>query len=147
MQTIKVLEAGKHCACTVPMAISLEGLKKIVDLVNKSGKNYMMMETSTYTNHFFHVKEMIENKEIGNIQFIRGAHYQDMENWPNYWLGLPPMYYATHAIAPLVMALNSKIVRTHCFGSGIMRGELHKQYNNPFPLECAIFEFANGIIS
>ncbi len=144
-QTIKVLEAGKHCACTVPMAISLEGLSKIVKLVNKSGKNYMMMETALYTKHFFHVKEMIENNEIGNIQFMRGAHYQDMENWPDYWLGLPPMYYGTHAIAPLVIASNSRIIRTHCFGSGIMREELHKQYNNPFPSECALFEFENGI--
>ena len=144
-QTIKVLDAGKHCACTVPMATIIEGLKRTVKLVNKTGKNFMMMETSVYTNHFFHVKEMIENNEFGKIQFLRGAHYQDMENWPSYWMGLPPMLYGTHAIAPLVMTSNSKILRTHCFGSGNMREELQKQYGNPFPLECAIFEFENGL--
>jgi predicted dehydrogenase len=144
-QALQTLEAGKHCACTVPMAISLEGLKKIVRLVNKTGKNYMMMETAVYTNHFFHVREMLEKGEFGKIQFLRGAHYQDMENWPGYWMGLPPMYYGTHAIAPLVMAANSRIVRTHCFGSGTMREELHRQYGNPYPMECAIFEFENGL--
>ena len=55
------------------------------------------------------------------------------------------MYYGTHAIAPLVMASNSRIARTHCFGSGVMRDELQKQYNNPFPIECALFEFENGL--
>jgi len=69
-QTLRTLDAGKHCACTVPMAITLEGLKKITDLVNKTGKNFMMMETAVYTNHFFHVMEMIEKNEFGRIQFL-----------------------------------------------------------------------------
>ena len=30
-QTVRVLESGKHCACTVPMATSLEDLQKITD--------------------------------------------------------------------------------------------------------------------
>lgn len=144
-QTIKVLESGKHCACTVPMAISLEGIEKIVKLSNKTGKNYMMMETAVYTTHFFHVREMLRNNEFGAIQFLRGAHYQDMEEWPDYWMGLPPMYYGTHAIAPLVMVANSRIAKTHCFGSGTLREELSGQYGNPYPIECAIFEFENGI--
>lgn len=144
-QILKVLESGKHCASTVPMSLSLDGIKKIVKLVNKTGKNYMMMETSVYTRHFFHVREMIKNGEFGRIQFMRGAHYQDMEYWPDYWMGMPPMYYGTHAIAPLVMAAESRIIKTHCFGSGVMRDELTKRYNNPFPIECAIFEFENGL--
>lgn len=144
-QVLQVLEAGKHCACTVPMAITLEGLKQITDLVKKTGKNYMMMETALYTRHYFHVRRMLQNGEFGRIQFLRGAHYQDMENWPDYWMGLPPMYYGTHAIAPLVMASGSRIARTHCFGSGTMRPELHKQYGNPYPAESAIFEFENGL--
>ncbi|MBQ9995069.1 MAG: Gfo/Idh/MocA family oxidoreductase, partial [Clostridia bacterium] len=28
-QTVAVLEAGKHCACTVPMATSLEDIRRI----------------------------------------------------------------------------------------------------------------------
>jgi len=144
-QTVAALLAGKHCACTVPMALSLTGIRRIIDAVKKSGKNFMMMETSVYTTHFLHVKEMIKNGEFGRIQFMRGAHYQDMENWPDYWLGLPPMYYGTHAIAPLVLASGSRITRTHCFGSGTMRQELVERYGNPFPVESALYEFENGL--
>jgi hypothetical protein len=63
-----------------------------------------------------------------------------MENWPPYWMGLPPMYYATHALAPLLALAQTRARAVHCFGSGVMRPELHQQYGNPFPVETAIFE-------
>ena len=144
-QTIKVLESGKHCACTVPMAISLDEITKIIKAVRKSGKNYMMMETTLYTYQYFYVKEMIENGEIGKIQFMRGCHYQDMSKWPEYWMGLPPMYYGTHAIGPMVALSGSRIKKVNCFGSGTMDEKMYHRYNNPFPVECAIFEFENGM--
>ncbi|MDR0878617.1 MAG: Gfo/Idh/MocA family oxidoreductase [Treponema sp.] len=144
-QTLAVLEAGKHCACTVPMAVNIDDLKAIAEAVKKSGKNYCVMETALYTTHFFKAAEMLKNGEIGNIQFLRGAHYQDMEHWPDYWLGLPPLFYGTHAIAPLVMLADSPIVRVRGLGSGVMRKELHARYGNPFPVETAQLEFANGL--
>lgn len=144
-QTVQVLEAGKHCACTVPMAISLEGIRKITEAVRKTKKKYMMMETTLYTYQFFHVKHLLESGRLGKIQFLRGSHYQDMSNWPSYWMGLPPMYYGTHAIAPMVALSGSRIKKVHCFGSGTMEDWLTKQYNNPYPIESAIFEFENGL--
>ena len=144
-QTVRVLEAGKHCACTVPMATSLEGIRRITEAKRKSGKNYMMMETTLYTYQFHYVKQMIESGELGRVQFFRGCHYQDMENWPDYWYGLPPMWYGTHAIGPMVALSGSRIKRVVCFGSGTMDASKHAQYGNPFPVESAIFEFENGV--
>ena len=142
-QTVAVLNAGKHCACTVPMATSIADLNAIVAAQRASGKNYMGMETAVYTRRFLHVQEMIKIGEIGRIQFLRGAHYQDMEYWPPYWMGLPPMHYATHAVSPVLALANTQAKAVHCFGSGVMRAELHEQYGNPFPVETAIFEL-NG---
>ena len=139
-QSVAVLQAGKHCACTVPMAASIADLHAIIAAQRESGKIYMGMETAVYTRRFLHVKEMIARGEIGRIQFLRGAHYQDMEFWPPYWLGLPPMHYATHAVSPLLALVDMPARAVHCFGSGLMRPELHEQYGNPFPVECAIFE-------
>lgn len=144
-QTVRVLEAGKHCACTVPMATSLEGIRRITEAVRKSGKNYMMMETTLYTYQFFYVKQLLESGELGRIQFMRGSHYQDMDNWPSYWMGLPPMWYGTHAIGPMVALSGSRIKRVHCFGSGTMEPALSEQYGNPYPVESALFEFENGM--
>ena len=139
-QAIAVLGADKHCACTVPMATTIDDLRAIIDVQRRSGKHYMMMETAVFTREFLFVQEMFRRGEFGNIQFLRGAHYQDMENWPEYWMGLPPMHYATHAIAPLLRLADRRAVQVHCFGSGLMRDELHQQYGNPYPVETAIFQ-------
>lgn len=146
-QTLLVLNSGKHCACTVPMATTIEELKAIVAAQKKNNKNFMMMETAVYTYQFLYAKEMMEQGQFGQIQFLRGAHYQDMENWPVYWKGLPPMHYATHAIAPLLAICDSRATKVHCFGSGSMRQELKEQYGNPFPVETAIFQLEQENLS
>lgn len=50
------------------------------------------------------------------------------------------MHYSTHAVSPLLAIADSRAKAVHCFGSGVMRDDLHKQYNNPYPIETAIFE-------
>ena len=141
-QAIEVLNAEKHCACTVPMATSLEDLRAIIEAQRLSGKQYMMMETAVYTRQFLHARAMQVQGEFGRIQFLRGAHYQDMEGWPPYWKGLPPMWYATHAVSPLLALAGTRAVSVHCFGSGRMRETLSQQYQNLWPVETAIFQLA-----
>ncbi|MCX6360636.1 MAG: Gfo/Idh/MocA family oxidoreductase [Armatimonadetes bacterium] len=141
-QAVAVLQAGKHCACTVPAATSLDDLRALVAAQRESGRNYMMMETAVYTYHYLMAAAMRDAGELGALQFLRGAHYQDMEGWPPYWAGLPPMHYATHAVAPLLALADARAVRVHCFGSGSMREELRAPYGNPFPVETAIFQLS-----
>jgi predicted dehydrogenase len=126
------------------MATSIDDLRAIVAAQRASQKQYMMMETAVYTREFLFTRDMLDRGEFGQIQFLRGAHYQDMENWPAYWMGLPPMYYATHAVAPLLALAGTRAARVHCFGSGKMRSELHEQYGNPYPVETAIFQLEGG---
>jgi len=144
-QTLAVLNAGKHCACTVPMATSVEDLYRIAEAKKRSGKHYMMMETTLYTYQYLYAQRMLNTGEMGEVQFLRGSHYQDMENWPPYWLGLPPMWYGTHAIAPMIGISSSRISRVSCLGSGTMGAKYQAQYNNPFPVETAHFVFENGL--
>ena len=138
-QSIAVLDSGRHCACTVPMATTIADLKAIVAAQRRSGKNYMMMETAVRTRQFLYARQLRDEGGFGRIQFLRGAHYQDMECWPPYWAGLPPMWYATHAVAPLLALAETRAVSVHCFGSGEMREELRGRYGNPYPIETAIF--------
>lgn len=139
-QAIAVLRSGKHCASTVPMATSIADLRAIIAAARGSGKNYMMMETAVYTRQFLYAKRLMEQGEFGRIQFLRGAHYQDMERWALYWAGLPPMWYATHAVSPLLALTRTRAVKVHCFGSGVMREELRQPYGNPYPIETAIYQ-------
>ncbi len=139
-QSLAVLNAGKHCACTVPMATTLDELHALVEAQRRTGLVYMMMETTIYTRQFLYVQDLQAIGRFGRLQFLRGAHYQDMECWPAYWAGLPPMWYATHAIAPLLALANARATKVHCFGSGEMREELRQMYGNPFPVETAIYQ-------
>ena len=65
----------------------------------------MMMETVVYSREYLFVKELYDKGELGRIQFLRGSHQQDMDGWPDYWPGLPPMWYATHCVSPCLAIL------------------------------------------
>ena len=144
-QSIAALKAGKHVACTVPMATDIEGCRQIVDLQRKTGKVYMMMETVVYSREYLFVKELYDKGELGRIQFLRGSHQQDMEGWPSYWPGLPPMWYATHCVSPCLAIMSKPGAPAHaesvvCHGSGRIREDLIKHYNSPFAIESATFK-------
>lgn len=64
-QAVAVLESGKHCACTVPAATSLEDLNAIVSAQRRSGKHYMMMETAVYTREFLFVRDVVGKGQFG----------------------------------------------------------------------------------
>lgn len=146
-QSIAVLNSGKHCACTIPMGLSMEELRDVIAAQQQSKKNYMMMETAVYTREYLMVKEMNRKGEFGRIQFLRGAHYQDMDGWPDYWKGLPPLMHPTHAIAPLLDLIGKRPVKVSSLGSGRMREELVRQYNNPYPIESALFQLEDSDVA
>jgi predicted dehydrogenase len=136
-QSIAALKAGKHVACTVPMATSVAECKQIVDLVKKTGLKYMMAETVVYAREYLYIEELYKKGELGKIQFLQASHQQDMDGWPNYWPGLPPMWYATHCVGPMLALTRASAEYVSCFGSGTIRPELAKKYNSPFAVETA----------
>ena len=143
-QAIAALKAGKHVACTVPMATSKGDCRKIVDLVGKTGRQYMMMETVVYGREFLYIKDLYEKGELGRIQFLQASHQQDMDGWPNYWPGLPPMWYATHCVGPMLALTNATAESVSCFGSGTIRQELIEKYGSPFAVETAHIRFKDS---
>ncbi len=147
IQSIKALKAGKHVACTVPMATTVEECEEIVRLTKETGLTYMMMETVVYAREFLFMKELYDKGELGKVQFIKASHQQDMDGWPNYWPGLPPMYYATHCVGPVLGLVRGEAEYVSCFGSGTIREELHHHYNSPYAVETAHIKFRNSDLS
>jgi predicted dehydrogenase len=145
--SIAALKAGKHVMSTVPMATSVGECKQIVDLVQKTGLKYMMAETVVYAREFLFVKELYEKGELGKIQHLQASHQQDMDGWPNYWPGLPPMHYATHCVGPCLGLMRSEAEYVSCFGSGTIRKELIKKYNSPFAIETCHVQFKDSDVS
>ncbi|PQJ27738.1 Gfo/Idh/MocA family protein [Rubritalea profundi] len=143
-QSIQALKAGKHVACTVPMATSIEECEEICRLVKETGLKYMMMETVVYSREFLFIKDLYEKGELGRLQFIQGSHQQDMDGWPNYWPGLPPMHYATHCVGPVLGLTRAKAESVTCIGSGRIRDELIEHYGSPFAIETAQIKFKDS---
>jgi predicted dehydrogenase len=144
-QSLAALRAGKHVACTVPMGTSVEECQQLVEAQRKSGKVYMMMETVVYSREYLFVKELYDRGVLGRVQFLRGSHQQDMDGWPDYWPGLPPMWYATHCVSPCLAVLSEPgkpalADYVSCYGSGRIREDLVKRYNSPFAVESATFK-------
>lgn len=145
--SVRALNAGKHCGCTIPMGMSMDELYQVIEARRTSGKNYMFLETTVFQREYFYVKQMLESGALGRLQYMSCAHYQDMEGWPSYWNGFPPLMHPTHAIAPCLM-LAGKLPKTvFARGSGQVRDELWQQYGCPFAFESALIELAESDVS
>src|SRR6266508_4611625 len=139
--SIAALKAGKHVSCTVPMATSIGDCRKIVELVRKTGLRYMMAETVVYAREYLYMKQLLDAGKLGKLQFVQASHQQDMDGWPNYWPGLPPMWYATHCVGPVAGLIGKPAEYVSCFGSGTIRLELIQHYGSRFAVETAHIKF------
>lgn len=146
-QSLKALRAGKHVACTVPMATTVEECRAIVEETERTGLTYMMMETVIYSREFLFVKEMYEKGELGKIQFLRASHQQEMAGWPGYWEGLPPMHYATHCVGPVLALPKAQAEYVSCFGSGRIDENLIPKYGSPFAIETCHIKLKDSDLS
>src|SRR5262245_57236304 len=145
--SIAGLKAGKHVSCTVPMATNIDDCKKIVDLVKQTGLKYMMAETVVYAREYLFMKQLLDAGKLGKLQFVQASHQQDMDGWPNYWPGLPPMWYATHCVGPVSGLVGQPAEYVSCFGSGTIRKELVKKYGSPFAVETAHIKYKDSDVS
>lgn len=145
--SVRVLNAGKHCGCTIPMGMSLNELKDIIRARKASGKKYMFMETTIFQREFLYMQELYKKGELGRLQYMTCAHYQDMEGWPDYWKGFPPLMHPTHAVAPCLELAGHLPDKVYARGSGKVRSELEEQYGCPYAFESAFISLKDSDIT
>lgn len=146
-QALATLRAGKHCAVAVTPALEAAQLGRLVAAQRETGLTYMMMETGACTDAVLHLRELIAVGSFGDVVFGRGEHHQDMEGWPGYWSGLPPMWYSIHALAPLLAVLGTRPVTVRALGSGRLPADRAATWGNPYPMETALYELADSPVS
>ncbi len=134
---VAALEAGKHCACAVPMALEIDDLRRVVAAEDASGRRYMMMETTVYGREFRFIRSQLEAGRLGAITGYRGFHHQNLDGYPRYWLGYPPMKYVTHALAPLLALTGSTSRASSRTAPGGSPPERRGDLRQPVPGESA----------
>ncbi|GAA1491524.1 Gfo/Idh/MocA family protein [Brachybacterium sacelli] len=143
---IRVLEAGKHCACAVPAATTREDLERLIETERRTGMRYMMMETSVYGREFRWADALYREGALGDVTFYRGVHIQNLDGFPSYWQGFPPMHYLTHALSPALALLGTSVESVTAHGSGHLDEATRAAggFDNPFPTEVGAFRLRNS---
>lgn len=72
---LEAIAAGKYVFCEKPLATTAEGCLRIVEAEQKHGKRLVQVGfMRRYDSGYVQLKEVLENKEIGEPLMIRAAH-------------------------------------------------------------------------
>jgi predicted dehydrogenase len=149
---IEVLKHGKHAASAVPAAFgSIEEADQLFEAVKKSGRKYMMFETSCFHEDLHAMREIYRAGGLGKLVYAEGEYYHYMpEPIPSYkdWrVGLPPQWYPTHSNAYYVGVTGGSFTEVSCMGMPSVIPHLlpaNNRYRNPFGTEIALFRTSEG---
>jgi hypothetical protein len=161
---ILALERGKHVAAAVPAVFgSLEDANRLFEAVKKSGRKYMMFETSAFHADLFALHKRYVAGDLGKVIYSEGEYYHyfgtplggynpktkqvDTDGWRK---GLPPQWYPTHSNAYYVSVTGGCFTEVSCMGMPSEVAHLqaaNNDYSNPFGSEIALFRTSEGGMS
>jgi len=163
-QAEKALLAGKNVYSAVPAGITFEEVEKLVDSVKKTGKTYMIGETSYYYPDVIFCRKQFNEGKFGRIVYGEGEYYHDMDHglydvkkWRGGkdWkitAGNPPMYYPTHSTSCIISVTGAHMTHVSCQGftdnheDGLFKSGVNK-WNNEFSNESALFKMSDGSVA
>ena len=152
---MEALKHGKHVAVAVPAVFeTLEEADKLFEAVKKSGKKYMMFETSCYREDLYAMRQIYKAGGFGELVYSEGEYYHYMDeplgSYNNWRVGLPPQYYPTHSNAYHIGVTGGSYAEVSCIGVPSIIQHLqpaNNRYKNPFGTEIALYRTSEGGIS
>lgn len=108
---VKALNAGFHVMSECIAARTMAQCVELVDAVEKSGRIYMFAENYPYMLACQELQRLYRLGEIGDVRYAEGEYnHPGTEDWrltiapgTMHWRNwLPPTYYVTHGLAPLM---------------------------------------------
>ena len=152
----RALRAGKNVYSAVPMAISVEDCKKIIDAVKDTGNVYMMGETCVYYPSSMYCREENKKGTFGKFVYAESQYFHDLSHFPAQYVddrynsaGSPPFFYPTHSTAMVLHAAETRAVKVTAFGytdteenTPFAVGE--NRWDNTFSDEFALMQLENG---
>ena len=161
---ITALLRGKHVASAVPAVFgSLEDADRLFEAVKKTGRHYMMFETSCFHKNLYAWHRQFDAGALGKIVYSEGEYFHyfgkplggynpktrtvDTNGWRK---GLPPQWYPTHATAFYVGVTGHSFTEVSALGTPSVVPHLqpkNNQYKNPFGSEVGLFRTTEGGMS
>ncbi len=151
-QAVDVLKRGKHVGCCVPAVWGdLEEAQTLYETVKSTGLKYMMFETSACHQDCHAMRQIYKAGGFGKLIYTEGEYYHYMAtpiaSFRDWRVGLPPMWYPTHADAYYVTVTGGSFTEVSCMGMPSIIGHLQPENNpwkNPFGTEIALFRTSEG---
>lgn len=154
----RALLAGKDVYSAVPMAITVEDCKKIIDAATVSKKIYMMGETCVYYPCAMYCREQHQKGAFGNFVYGESQYFHDLSHFGEQFKAdrrasaVPPFFYPTHSTAMILHAADTYATKVTAFGyvdqeenTPFAVGENH--WDNTFSNEFSLMQLANGGIA
>lgn len=149
---MEVLKHEKHVASAVPAVFgSLEEAGQLFDAVKRSGKKYMMFETSCFREDLYSMRQLYKSGSLGEIVYTEGEywHYSEkgIDSYKNWRHGMPPQWYPTHSDAYHVGVTDGSFKEVSCLGRPGKMERYQKgnnRYNNPFATEISFYRTSEG---
>ena len=165
--SIMALEHGLNVAVAVPAFYGkdqLELVPKILDAEKRSGKLYMMNETSAFRPECFSMRRLYEDGYFGKLSYVEGEYFHNPgaplvadkpavvnrshKSYNGWRWGLPPMYYPTHATGFYCCVTHKRFVSVTCSGvpceGYAYNPPSNNDHNNPFRSEVAMMKCEDG---
>lgn len=158
---LKALRAGKHVYSAVPMAMSEDEIREILEVVKETGLTYMMGETSYYNPATVFARRKIAEGAFGRLFYAEGDYVHDMDlgfyeayqysggaQWKR-TASFPPLHYPTHSIGGVLGAWDTRATSVSAIGVADHRGDgvfdkATSQFGNDFSNATALFELSGG---
>jgi predicted dehydrogenase len=149
---LDVLGRGKHVACAVPAVFgSIEDAYRLLEAVKKSGRKYMMYETSAFHDDCHAMRQIYRAGGFGKLVYTEGEyhHYmpQPIDSYKGWRIGLQPMWYPTHSTAYYGCVSGGTLTKVSCMGMPSAIKDFqpeNNRYKNPFGTEIALFRTSEG---
>ena len=153
-QCIEAMKRGKHVACAVPAVFGEAGLEEadeLLETVKKTGRTYMLFETSAYHDAVYAAREVYKAGGFGKMIYTEGEYFhyspKAYDSYKGWRVGLPPQWYPTHSNAYYINVTGGSFTEVSCMGH--MGDFPHNQpggnpYGNPFSSEIALFRTSEG---
>lgn len=159
-----ILDSGKDVFSAVPSAGSVEEMEDLVKAVKRSGRIYMLAETSYYYPSALYCRERFRRGDFGRVVYAEGEYYHDASHglyevmqwrhgvdWKQYF-GFPPFHYPTHSLSMVLSVTGSRVVQVSGMGitddhpDGLYQ-RADNRWRNPFSNEVMLCRMADGSVA
>jgi len=151
---IQAMEAGKHVLSEVPAVWSLEEGRQLVQAVQRTGMKYMFAENMCYFHYLRTMLKMVREGKIGELTYAEAEYIHDLRGLlnrpdgmgggvagkPSWRAALPPIYYCTHDLGPILMMMEDRVVSA----GGLHTGGRIAPELGAIDMEVGLFRTAKG---